>query len=129
MLVFDPKSSFEDNRMEMTKGIDKVSTGHITFAARDSDFDGYKIKSNDILAFSNGKLVFVGKTPNKACIRLIKNMLTKDSSFITILYGADIREDQAEELKNLVKSKYGDNLEINIIYGGQPVYYYIISVE
>lgn len=129
MLAFDFEKSFEENRLAMTQAIDNVSTGQITFAARDSEFDGHKIKDGDILALANSKLLFTERDLNKACIKLIKNLLKKDSMFITIIYGQDVTEMQVEELKNIVKSKISDNIEFNIVYGGQPVYYYIISVE
>lgn len=129
MLAFAMNNSFEENRMEMTKAIDNVSTGQITFAAKDSDFDGHKIKRGDILGLANGKLCFTDKDLNKACLKLIKNMLKKDSSFVTVIYGRDVKDEQISELDEIIKSKIGNNVEVNIIYGGQPVYYYIISVE
>lgn len=129
MLAFDPNNSFEENRMEMTKAIDNVSTGQITFAVKDSDFDGHKIKTGDILALSNGKLCFTDKDLNRTCIKLIKNMLKKDSSFVTIIYGKDVKNEQINELNEIISAKVNSNIEVNIVYGGQPVYYYIISVE
>ncbi|MBP0979573.1 MAG: DAK2 domain-containing protein [Oscillospiraceae bacterium] len=129
MLAFDFEMSFEENRLAMTQAIDNVSTGQITFAARDSDFNGHKIKNGDILALANSKLLFTERDINKACVKLIKNLLKKDSIFITLIYGQDVTEAQVEELKKFIKSKISDDIELNIVYGGQPVYYYIISVE
>ncbi len=129
MLAFDPDASFEENRVNMTKAFDKVQTGQITFAARDSDFDGHNIKAGELLAMENGKLSFVDKDLNHALLKLTKSMVKKDSNFVTVIYGNDIKEEQAEEAYSLLTSKLSDNLEINLINGGQPVYYYIISVE
>jgi len=129
MLAFDPDASFDENRVNMTKAFDNVQTGQITFAARDSDFDGHNIKAGELLAMENGKLSFVDKDLNRTLLKLTKSMVKKDSNFVTIIYGNDIKEEQAEEACALLRSKLSDNLEINLINGGQPVYYYIISVE
>ena len=77
----------------------------------------------------NGKLAFVDKDLNRVLVKLTKSMVRKDSSFVTVLYGADISDDQAAEAYELLRSKLSDNVEINLINGGQPVYYYIVSVE
>lgn len=129
MLAFDPDKSFSENRVDMTKALDKVQTGQITFAARDSDFDGHNIKAGELLAMENGKLAFVDKDLNRALLKLTRSMVKKDSSFVTVLYGADISDDQAAEAYELLRQKLSDNVEINLINGGQPVYYYIVSVE
>ena len=129
MLAFDPDMDFSENRMSMTKALDSVQTGQITFAARDSDFDGHNIKAGEILAMENGKLAFVEKDLQKALLKLTRSMVKKDSSFITLLYGADVSEAQANAAYELLRSKISSNVEINLINGGQPVYYYIVSVE
>ena len=129
MLAFDPDQDFSENRMSMTKALDSVQTGQITFAARDSDYDGHNIKAGEILAMENGKLAFVEKDLQKALLKLTRSMVKKDSSFITLLYGADVSENQATAAYELLRSKISSNVEINLINGGQPVYYYIISVE
>lgn len=128
MLAFDPDCDFNTNRLEMTKALEKVSTGQITFAARDSDFEGHAIKQGEILALDNGKLSFVEKDVSKAAFKLTKRLMKNDSSYITILYGSDVTDEAAEALRNQVSAKY-PNVDVNLINGGQPVYYYIISVE
>ena len=129
LMAFDADKTFEDNRMEMTMALDRVSTGQITFAARDSDFEGHNIKKGEILAFNNGKLIFNEKDINKAAFKLTKKMLKNDSSFVTVIYGSDVTDNQAGELSEALEKKYGNKAEIMLINGGQPVYYYIISVE
>ena len=101
----------------------------ITFAARDSEFDGHKIKQNEIMALDNGKLVFTEKSPVKAAIKLIRSLTKKDTQFITILYGEGITKEQANELYRNISSKVSNDVEITMVNGGQPVYYFIISVE
>lgn len=128
MLAFDPDSDFNTNRIEMTKALEKVSTGQITFAARNSEFEGHSIKQGEILCLENGRLAFVEKDLSKAAYKLTKKLVKNDSSFITIFYGSDVTDDAAEALRDQVASKYS-HLDVNLINGGQPVYYYIISVE
>ncbi len=129
MLAFDPDGDFSDNRLNMTKALDHVSTGQITFAARDSDFDGHKIKEGEILGLENGKLALTEKDVTKALVKITSRMIKRDSSFITVIYGADVTDAQAEEAYAALRAKVNDSIEINLINGGQPVYYYIVSVE
>lgn len=128
MLAFDPDADFNQNRIEMTKAFEKVSTGMVTFAARDSDYEGHSIKQGEILCLDNGKLSFVEKDIAKGAYKLTKKLVKGDSSFITVLYGADVSDEAAEALNEQLSTKY-PNIDINLINGGQPVYYYIISVE
>ena len=128
MMNFDPDRDFDTNRLNMTKSLDTVSTGLVTFAARDSELDGKTIKKGEILALDNGKLAFAEKDIHKAAYKLAKRLMNGNSEFVNIIYGADIPEKDAEELFEHVKSKAG-NAEVMLINGGQPVYYYIISVE
>ncbi len=128
MLAFDPDNDFNTNRLEMTRALEQVSTGQVTFAARDSDYEGHQIKQGEILCLDNGKLAFVDKDVAKAAYKLTKRLVKGDSSYITILYGADVSDEAAEALCSQLSSKY-QNIDVNLINGGQPVYYYIISVE
>lgn len=129
MLAFDPDGAFEENRVNMTKALDSVQTGNITFAARDSDFDGHNIKKGEILAMDNGKLAYVEKDIDKALYKLVKSLTKKlDGSFVTVIYGIDVTDEQAEQARKMLENKFS-GYEINLISGGQPVYYYIVSVE
>ncbi len=129
MLAFDPEASFADNQVNMTEAASRVQSGQITFAARDSDYDGHNIKAGEILAMENGKLAFVEKDLEKAVYKLTRSMVRRDSSFVTLIYGSDVTDGQAESACEFIKSKLSPNLEISLINGGQPVYYYLISVE
>lgn len=128
MLAFDDEADFETNRLEMTHALERVSTGQITFASRDSDFEGHKIKKNEILALENGKLSFVEKDLAKAAYKLIKKLVKGDTSYITIIQGIDVSDKDAEALREQVQNKY-QNAEVLLVNGGQPVYYYILSAE
>lgn len=129
LLAFDPDADFNTMRSDMTKAFERVKTGQITFAARDSEFDGQSIKNGEILALDNGKLSFVETDINKAAYRLIKRMVDGDSEFVTIICGEDIDDITAAELRDRVEEKFGSKMDINVIRGDQPVYYYIISIE
>lgn len=129
LMAFDESNTFTDNRMEMIKAIERVSTGQVTFAARDSEYEGHNIKKGEIMAFNNGKLQFAEKDVNKAAYKLAKKMTKSDTSYITVIYGADVTEEQAESLIESLEAKLGSKIEIMLVNGGQPVYYYIISVE
>lgn len=129
LMAFDESDTFTDNRMEMIKAIERVSTGQVTFAARDSEYEGHNIKKGEIMAFNNGKLQFAEKDVNKAAYKLAKKMTKSDTSYITVIYGADVTEEQAESLIESLEAKLGSKIEIMLVNGGPPVYYYIISVE
>lgn len=129
MLAFDPDADVAENQLNMTKGFDHVKTGQLTFAARDSDIDGKEIKQGEIIALENGKLTHSGKDLNKTAVKTVRSMCDKDTAFVTVYYGEDVTEEQAQELEELLKAKVSDDIEITFINGGQPVYYYIISAE
>jgi DAK2 domain fusion protein YloV len=129
MMNFNPDADFDTNRLQMTQAIEGVRTGQVTFAARSSEVDGKEIKQGEILAIDNGKLLFAEKEINKAAGRLLKHIVTKDSTFVTIIYGSDVSKEKAESLAESLRAKTGAAVEVMLVDGGQPVYYYIISVE
>ncbi len=129
MLSFDPDANEKDNSINMMSAADSVSTGLITFAARDSDFDGRKIKKGEILALENGKLAAVGTDIAKTTYRLARSMCKKSTSFITVFSGCDVSEEEANKVTDLIRSKCPSGIEVSCIPGGQPVYYYMLSVE
>lgn len=129
MLAFDPDAELGENQLAMIKATERVGSGLVTFAARDSSYDGHKIKKGDFLAMENGKVTFVEKELNRAVIRLTKSLVKRDSGFVTLLYGQDVTDAQADELRTQLEQKLSDSVDLMIVNGGQPVYYYIISVE
>lgn len=128
VLAFDPDADLSDNRANMTAALEHVATGQVTFAARDSDFDGHAIKKGEILCMENGRLAFTEKDVSRAAYKLTKKLIKGDTSYVTVLYGADVTDDAAEELHQHMLKKFG-GVDIAMIRGGQPVYYYIISAE
>ncbi|MDL2233748.1 DAK2 domain-containing protein [Ruminococcaceae bacterium OttesenSCG-928-L11] len=129
LLAFDGDLELQENQLNMVKAIEKVGSGQITFAARDSNYENHKIKKGEILALENNKLAFVEKDVTKAVVKLTRSLVKKDSAFITILYGEDVTEEEAAAMEEQLRAKLPDDVELAMINGGQPVYYYIISVE
>ena len=129
MLAFDPDASAEENKEAMMEAAGNVDTGLVTFAARDSEFDGHNIRHGDILGLKNGKLEYIEKDPVSACVRVARSFTHKHTSFITLIYGEGITQEQAEEAKRILSGKISSDVEITLVEGGQPVYYFIISVE
>jgi DAK2 domain fusion protein YloV len=128
MLAFDEDASTEDNLIAMTKAAENTGTGQITYAARNSNYDGKEIKEGEILALKEGKIAFVEQDMIKAMGKLTKAMVTKDSCQITLITGADVDEDTIAQATAAVEARAMD-AEVTVIDGGQPVYYFILSVE
>ncbi|MDR2531784.1 MAG: DAK2 domain-containing protein [Oscillospiraceae bacterium] len=129
MLCFDEAIGISENSVAMTKALDNVGTGAVTYAARDSHFEGKKIKTGDIIALENGKLAFTEKEIAKALVKLTRRMIKGDTTYITVLYGSDVTDEEAETALETLREKVSDDIEIGMVSGGQPIYYYIISVE
>lgn len=129
ILSYSYESDMESNINIMTAAFSKVKTGQITFAARDSEFGGFKIKERDILALSDGKLVFIDKDPVKAVVKLAKSLSNKDTEFITLIFGESISLEQAEKAKEMIESALKNKIEVTLINGEQPIYHFVISVE
>ena len=128
LLVFEPDRDPDLNREEMMTAVAAVQTGQITYAARDSSFDGRDIREGDFMAMLEGKLVANSQKFEDVMVRLARSMCSRKSQFITIFYGEGATPEQAETVREAF-AKEAKNAEINVIDGGQPVYSYIISVE
>ena len=129
MLNFDPEISAESNAQLMMDSAHNVGTGLVTFAARNSEFGGKKIKEGDIIALENGKLTITEKNAVKAVIKLAKDMVSRNTLFITIIYGEDVTDEEANKAYEEIRDKYGSRTDISLVKGDQPVYYFILSVE
>ena len=130
LLNFDESLGAEENHVNMMKAAQRVGTGLVTFAARDSSIDGERIQKGQILGMENGKITVVEQDLLHVAYRVTKHLYNrKDCSLITIFYGEDATEEQALELQSMLTAKYGSNVDISVVNGGQPVYYFIISVE
>lgn len=130
MLAYDPDDAdTQDWKEPMLAAAAKVGTGLVTFAARDSEFDGHNIRHGDILGLCNGKLEHIEADLVSAAVKVARSLVNKRSSFITLIYGEGVTEEQAEEVKEKIAARVKDDVEITVVNGGQPVYYFILSVE
>ncbi len=129
MLGFDPSADAEANSIAMTEAFDRVGSGQITFAVRNSEVDDKKIKQGDILGMENGKLTVVDRDLTKVLYKVTKHLVNSDTSYITVMYGMDVSDEDAEKAFAYLKSKLSNDIEIVLVNGGQPVYYYLVSVE
>lgn len=128
LMVFEPDSSLEDNAENMSEAMEEVKTGQVTFAVRDTSIGEKKISEGDILGILGSDIVADTKDISEATLSLIDEMVDDDSELISIYYGEDVKEAEAEKIGKMVEEKYSD-LDVEITYGGQPLYYYIVSVE
>ena len=128
MLAFDPDASVEENLMTMREARHNVSTMQVTYAARNSDFDGYAIHEGDYLALYGSALFGTSRDVNSLLKELAEKVASEGKEIITIFYGADIDEKTAEKALKIFEKACPD-AEISLINGGQPVYYYLISAE
>lgn len=128
LLAFDPDGEIETNTGAMKEAMEAVTAGQITYAARNSEFDGKKIKEGEYLALCEGKLCANSRKPFDAVKKLAREMVRTDSAFATIIFGEGVSEEDAAKVEDIFHKENRD-LEITVIDGGQPVYYYIISVE
>jgi len=128
LFAFDEMQSLEENVESMIEAIQDVKTGQVTYSVRDTEYNNTKINKDDIIGIAEGEIVANGKDINLVSLELLENMIDEDTSLVTIFYGSDIEEDMAKDLESQLSDKYGD-VDIELIYGGQPIYYYIFSIE
>lgn len=128
LMMFSPELGAEENAEAMTDALGDVQNGEITFAVRDTVADGIEIKADDILVLFDGKIVAAEKSVDEGIFSLLGKMDMDDASLLTLYYGSDISEEEAEATAEKLQETYGD-LEIELYRGGQPLYYYLISLE
>ena len=129
MLVFDPDCDAYTNVDNMMQAAKNVATGQVTFAARDSEFGAKRIREGEIIGLNNGKLTVTSSSPNKALYKLAKSMINKDMSFVTLISGEGVSDEDAAAAVEHLETKFADQVDITYIKGDQPIYYYIFSVE
>lgn len=128
MIAFDSTMGLEDNQSNMIDAIEHVKSGQVTYAVRDTSIDGKTIHEGDIMGIGDQGLVSVGKDIEKVTFELISDGVDEDSEIISIYYGEDTTKENAERLAKQVEDAFPD-CDVQIYFGGQPIYYYIISVE
>lgn len=128
LIAFKEENSVEDNIKAMTQAAKEVKTGLVTYAIRDTVFNDLEIKKDQIIALYDGDIVNQGENPEDQAVELISKMVDEDSFLVTLFYGSDVDKRTAEGIKSRVE-EVAEDCDIEIIYGGQPLYYYIVSVE
>lgn len=128
VLAYNPDLSFEENKERMQSAIATVKTGQVTSAVRASTVSGKNIQKGEVIGIQDGEITCHNADMSETCHELIDGMVTDDDSIITIFYGEDIKKEDAEALAEKIEDKYED-FDIELQYGGQPVYYYIFAVE
>lgn len=130
MLSFDETASADENQMNMISTFENVETAQVTFAARDSEVDGKPIKKGEIMGLCNGKIKFIGESVTDIAIKSTQKLFKKgEHSLITIIFGEGASEEDAAIVEEALSKKFGNDVEISIVNGNQPIYYFIISVE
>ena len=128
MVNYIPDYSAEENKETMLSEIDNVKTGQVTYAVRDTEIDGKVIKQNDFMGIGDKEILSVGTDLKATTLEMIDAMVDEDSAIVSIYYGAESNEADAEAIGAVIGAKYPD-VEIEVNNGGQPIYYYVISVE
>ncbi len=128
LLVLDVDEDLESNLENMSAAIGEVKTGQVTFAVRDTEFNGTDIRKNDIIGLSDKDILAAGNDINKVSLQLVEKLVDEDSSIITIMYGSDTSLEQANDLADVLGEKFSD-LDIEVVFGGQPLYYYLFAIE
>ena len=129
-MEFKASKSGDDNKAAMEKAIKRVHTASVTYAVRDTEVDDIEIKKDDILGLDSSSITIVGKNTDDVVERLADSIIDENTEFITLYYGKDIKKASAEKLASKLEKKYEDDeIEVAVKQGGQPVYYYVLSVE
>lgn len=128
MVGFSEEATPEQNLESMKEILDNLKSANITYAVRDSQFDGLEIKKGEIMGILNSSIIEKGKNVNNVCISVIKKLISKSSSMVTIYAGADITSEQMSKLEAVATKKF-KNIDFSFYRGDQPIYYYLISIE
>ena len=127
-LCFDPEAPAEENLINMIHAMDTVTVGQVTYAVRTTNIDGFSLEKGDIIGLDNKKILAKGNDISELTSDLIEKLLDDSHETLNVYYGSDVKEEDAMLLCDNLRVKYPD-LEIEFYYGGQPIYYYIISLE
>ena len=127
-LVFDPEASVPENKTNMTHAIDNVASGQVTYAVRETTMNGFKLKEGDIIGLDNKRILAKGDNIEETTIKLIKSLKNDEHEMITLYYGDGVKEEEAEALAGKLSEQYPD-CDVDFHFGGQPVYYYMVSLE
>lgn len=128
-MMYNPKSDYDTNYNDMMESLSSVKSGQVTFAVKDTSFEGMEIHKDDFIGICDKKILATEKDKIKCALKLINIMIDEDSSIITIITGEDVTEAERDALKELVQAKVGDMVDVDVKVGLQPVYSFIIGIE
>lgn len=128
LLAFNPEADVEENRTKMLEAINNVKSGEITYAVRDSQYNGFEIRQGEILGILEGQIVNKGEKLLDVGLELVQEMLKEEGELLTLFYGSEVEAQEAEAFGEEISKRYPD-LDVEIHFGGQPLYYYIIALE
>ena len=128
VIAFNPEVSAEENAEAMTEALSYVKSGQVTYAVRDTSFEGHEIHESDIMGISDHGIVAVGQDIDETTLSMIDTMVDDESGLLSIYYGSDVTEEQAQGLAARFTEKY-PLVDVEVHNGGQPIYYYVVSVE
>lgn len=128
LVNYIPDHSVEENKEQMMAEIENVKTGQVTYAVRDTEIDGKSIKQDDYMGIGDKSILAVGKDLKQTTLEMVDAMVDEDSAIVSIYFGSESSEEKAEEIASAIEEKYPD-VEVEVNDGGQPIYYYVISVE
>ena len=128
LVNYIPDHSVEENKEQMMAEIENVKTGQVTYAVRDTEIDGKTIKQDDYMGIGDKSILAVGKDLKQTTLEMVDAMVDEDSAIVSIYFGSESSEEKAEEIASAIEEKYPD-VEVEVNDGGQPIYYYVISVE
>ena len=128
LVSFNGDATVEENEAAMMESLSLVKSGQVTYAVRDTVMNDVEVKEGNIIAIAEGKLQAAGEGVDEITTKLIDNLVDEDSAIITLFYGEDVSEEQANSLRDELEEKFED-IDVELYYGGQPLYYYLISVE
>lgn len=128
LVTFDGDADVAENETNMMEVLSTVKSGQVTYAVRDTVINDVEVKEGNIIGIAEGKLLSAGDKVNEITTDLIEKLVDEDSAIITLFYGEDTSEEEAEELRESLEEKFED-IDVELHYGGQPLYYYLISVE
>jgi len=128
LLALNPDAAIEENCQSMGEAVDLIISGEVTYAVRETSFNGFKIDQGDILGIKDGDIEVVGSAVNQVILDLLDKIVDEKSELLTLYFGQEIDESEAEQLKNIIDSRFSQ-LETELYNGGQPIYYYLISLE
>lgn len=128
-MMYNPESDYDTNYNDMMESLSSVKSGQVTFAVKDTSFEGMEIHKDDFIGICDKKILATEKDKIKCALKLINTMIDEDSSIITIITGEDVTEAERDALKELVQAKVGDMVDVDVKVGLQPVYSFIIGIE